>query len=140
MNDGELISTAVNTEEERALKAYNYRLSGAAWPDVRDKLQYTSIRKAKEAVTRLVAKAAAGVTLEQREEVLNMELDRLDALQEAVWGIAMTGDTKAVDSVLKIMSHRSKLLRLENENTSSVNTIVVTSDNYAKTLQEITDL
>jgi len=140
MSDGELISTAYSDDEDRALKAYEYRLSGASWHDVADKMGYINVIAAKDSITRLITKASQQISMDLREEILDLELDRLDALQEAVWGMAMSGDFKAVDSVLKIMNHRSKLMRLENETTSSVNTIVVTSDNYAKTLQDIAEL
>jgi hypothetical protein len=68
----------------------------------------------------------------RKEEVLNLELARLDALQDAVWDQAMTGDTKAVDSALKVINMRAKLLGLEilaqNPSTVTNNTVVVSGD------------
>lgn len=73
-------------------------------------------------------------------EVLRMELERLDALQQAIWpqtqhrkevladGTEMTvePDLKAVQQVLAIMDRRAKLLGMEQQN---VNLTVETVDN-----------
>ncbi len=42
-----------------------------------------------------------------------MELARCDRLQDACWDEAMLGDPKAIDSSIKVMAHRAKLLGLE---------------------------
>ena len=65
-------------------------------------------------------------------EVLRMELERLDALQAAIWPltqhrrvslddgteISVEPDMKAIQQVLSIMDRRSKLLGMENNNVS----------------------
>lgn len=138
MSDGDLIPTNVENEDDKAIKAYDYRMSGATWNTVAEKMGYVTATQAQRAVTKLIRKAAATVTLEQREEIMSLELDRLDALQESLWGIALAGDFKAVDSVLKIMNHRAKLLKLDGEQASTTNTIVISSDNYSESLQQVT--
>jgi glutamate racemase len=61
-----------------------------------------------------------------------MELERLDSLLNAVWDQAMTGDTKAVDSALKVINARAKLLSLDQltatQTTQNFNTVVVSGD------------
>tara|TARA_R100000329_G_scaffold96224_1_gene79889 strand:+ start:1345 stop:1797 length:453 start_codon:yes stop_codon:yes gene_type:complete len=47
------------------------------------------------------------------EEMVYLELERLDHLTNAVWPDAMGGNDKAVNSVLRIMERRSKLIGLD---------------------------
>ena len=47
------------------------------------------------------------------EELVYLELERLDHLTSAVWLDAMSGSDKAVSSVLRIMERRSKLMGLD---------------------------
>jgi len=139
MNDGELIPIDnIQSKEDQAYRAYKKRLSGESWSDIANSLRYPNPTKAKREVDNLIAKAAHVATDEMRREVVVLELDRLDALQSAVWGMAIGGDLKAVDSVLKIMGHRARLLQLgEEAHGNTVNTIIVSSDDYAESLKEI---
>ena len=50
---------------------------------------------------------------EASSEVIQLELARLDALVNGLWDQAMAGDTKSVDSILKIMAQRAKYLGLD---------------------------
>lgn len=47
------------------------------------------------------------------ETILEMEVQRLDSLLQAVWGAALGGKLGAVDRVLSIMKRRAKLLALD---------------------------
>ena len=47
------------------------------------------------------------------EELVYLELERLDHLTSAVWLDAMGGSDKAVNSVLRIMERRSRLMGLD---------------------------
>lgn len=138
MNDGELVPiTDIKTREERAYRAYQLRLGGENWVDIASKLDYQSPKKVKQEVDLIVQKAIQSVNDDRKSEIIELELDRLDALQSAVWGMAMSGDLKAVDSALKVMAHRARLLSLGEERSSSVSTIIVSGDEYVETLKEI---
>jgi orotate phosphoribosyltransferase-like protein len=50
---------------------------------------------------------------ETAEQVLTLELQRLDALTEALWPTATAGDPQAIDRVLRIMQRRAALLGLD---------------------------
>ena len=138
-DDGALIPTTdITSVEERAYRAYQMRLGGKSWQNIKADLNYASVAKTKEAVDRLINKAAKTMVRDRREEIMDIELDRLDALQDAIWGMAMVGDLKAVDSVLKVMTHRAKLLALgNNEDTGSQNTVIVASSDYIQTLKNL---
>lgn len=51
---------------------------------------------------------------EVANRVLDLELDRLDRLQVRHFAAAMNGDTRAADTVLRIMARRAKYLGLDN--------------------------
>ena len=48
--------------------------------------------------------------VETIDELRQLEVERLDALQVAVWNDAMNGDVRAVGAVVRIMHLRAKIL------------------------------
>jgi hypothetical protein len=92
----------------REARAVELLMAGRDYDQIAAELGYSSRSGAWRAVQRALRK--------RREEVageyLTLELDRLDALQCAVWDAAMSGDPKAVDAVLKISDRRCELLGL----------------------------
>ncbi len=56
----------------------------------------------------------ARVVREPAHEVRQLEEDRLDRLQAAVWSKALRGDLGAVDRVLRVMSRRAEMLGLDH--------------------------
>jgi hypothetical protein len=67
---------------------------------------------------------------------VELELDRLNALQNAVWGMALSGELKAIETTLKIMQHRARLLQLGEESKDSSNTtVIVAGEDYVETLR-----
>lgn len=51
-------------------------------------------------------------TMESASDYRMLELERLDQMQTAIFGMAISGDLKAVDRMLKIMHHRALLMGL----------------------------
>lgn len=129
--DGQLV-IAGSAEKDKAYTAYQLHLSGKDWETVAKMVGYGSGQSAAVEVRQYITRAAVQMDNARKEEVLNLELARLDALQDAVWDQAMTGDTKAVDSALKVINMRAKLLGLEilaqNPSTVTNNTVVVSGD------------
>jgi hypothetical protein len=117
---------------DKAYQAYRMNLEGQDWDSIARTLGYKTGRSAQVEVREYITKAAVQMDMARREEVLDIEMRRLDALQAAVWPSAMDGDTKAVDSVLRVMGHRAKLLGLElvaqTQGAVTNNTVVVTGD------------
>lgn len=99
--------------DDAGYRAYKMRLGGADWEKVAKATGYASPRGAQVGVRQYITKAAVEMDQLRREEVVNLEMERLDALQDAIWDQAMDGDTKAVDSVLRVMGQRAKLLGLD---------------------------
>lgn len=92
----------------REARAVELLMAGRDYDQIAAELGYSSRSGAWRAVQRALRK--------RREEVageyLDLELDRLDALQAALWDAAMAGDPKAVDAILKISDRRCELLGL----------------------------
>ncbi len=137
MADGDLVPIDnIRTKEERAYRAYQKRLGGESWADIATSMDYPSPVTVKREVDLLVSKAMNIATDDRKREVVEMELDRLDALQNAVWGMALTGDFKAVETTLKIMQHRARLLALGEESSgNTVQTVIVAGEDYVETLR-----
>lgn len=78
-----------------------------------------------------------------KRELLAMELQRLDALQDAHWGQATSGDVRSAEFILKVIDKRSRMLGLVTEDDNSAQTVqavIVAGDNpeYIKALRAIT--
>ena len=77
--------------------------------EIAAELGYTHRSAARKAVVgALQARTADAV-----DQLRDMEVQRLDSLQAAVWADALAGDIKAVDAVLRIVQARVKLLGLD---------------------------
>lgn len=103
-------SARITEGAERQKQAVALRIAGATFAQIGDRLGVTA-----QAAHKMVVKALADTakkTAESAEQLRQMELQRLDALQASLWPDAMRGDEQKVDRVLKIMAQRAKLLGL----------------------------
>ena len=98
----------------RRTQAINLRLAGVDYETIAAKLGYASRAAAWIDIDRALKanKAEEDTAKETLREVDSLRLDRLQA---AVWSAATKGDTRAVDSALKIIAQRAKLLGLDAE-------------------------
>ena len=130
-------STEIELAGRRIRDAYARRREGASWQEVAEEFGYASATSAQVSVSRYVQATAYRFDQAERESMLRMELDRLDALQQAVWAAAMTGDTKAVEAVLKVQDRRHRLLGFNRpEEKISNQTLIVPADRFVETLKE----
>lgn len=118
-----------NDAEKRAQmakRAHQLRREGRSWWDIAEILGITEYA-ANRLVADRIAAAAELVDEHAKRELLTMEIDRLDTLQNAIWGDAVNGDRAAVETCLKIIQTRSKILGLDQATGQQVtnNTIVV---------------
>jgi hypothetical protein len=93
----------------RHRQAMTLRQAGLTYQQIADELRYSDARSAERAVI-------AGLQTAGREianNLLPLELDRLDAMQRAIWGDALAGDIAAIHTVLKIMERRAKYAGLD---------------------------
>jgi hypothetical protein len=127
---------------KQARKAYELRQQGMSWWDIAEHLKISE-RQAMIRVDEAMSVAAAMVDESLKRQLLTMEVSRLDALQNAYWTDALTGDVRSAELVLKISSQRSKLLGLDNiqVQSGSSHTVIVagTSAEYINALQGATE-
>lgn len=69
----------------------------------------------KATVNRWIKDALDSAVAERADDVLRLELERLDEMQVGHWRSARKGDVKATATVLRIMERRARLLRLEQD-------------------------
>lgn len=100
----------IRTETDAQLEAEAVRLRSAG-------LTYRQIAERMgcdpSTAQRRCSRALAAQPAEAVSEYRALELERLDALQGALWPAALSGDVRAVRGVLEVMSRRSKLLGLD---------------------------
>ena len=114
---------------ERIARAFELRKAGLSYRRIADQLGYSH-----EAVRQDINGMLNTITTETADnarELVALELARLDDMTVALWPEARHGDRKAIDSVLRIMERRAKLLGFDaNPITKSV-TVSVTPEQIA---------
>jgi hypothetical protein len=112
-----------------AREAHRLRVEGLPWSDIAISTGYSSAAVCQMAVTAYLQKAAVRRTPEQQQAALQLELDRLDALQRGCWPAATQGEVKSAQLALKIIVERAKLLGLgEISEDTQAQTIVIGGD------------
>lgn len=137
------VAAAIAREEKAALakKAYSMRVSGMKWWDIAEALGINEA-KLKVAVAVRIAEVSDLIDYHEKRTIFNLELDRLDALQSAIWEEAMEGKISAIHAVLAVMDRRAKWLGFaepESAQTITANTIVIPSNSsdYIAALQRV---
>jgi hypothetical protein len=97
---------------QRRTEAIKLRLAGVDFDTIATRLGYASRGAACTDINRALEQAVAEQTA-SADVLRHEELQRLDRLQAGLWTAAAGGDTKAVDSVLRIIDRRCKLLGLD---------------------------
>jgi hypothetical protein len=110
----------------RKARAVELAIGGASYGAIAFEVGYSHRGTAYKAVHKALAEQVAGHV----EELRRLELDRLDALQAAVWDKALADDSAAVNTVLRIIEQRARLLGLGQESpphtgTGQPSTVVV---------------
>jgi len=101
---------------DKERRVVSLRREGLTWDQIAKEIGYASPSGASDAYYR----ASYRVVQEDVEQIRQLENDRLDFLFNAVWDSALEGDHKAVDSCLRIMTRRAKLLGLDNRQVTKV--------------------
>ena len=125
----------------RAHMAFELRKAGASYELIAEKLNYASAKSAESSIRRVLANKYQP---DDVEDVVQIELARLDALQLIAWRRAKDGDLSAIDRILKIMERRAKYLGLDttepqNQGAVTHNTAIFiggTEEEYIEQLQQ----
>lgn len=94
---------------ERRKVALEARISGLSYQAIADKLGYSD----KTLVRRDVVNGIKEIVREPAEEVLRIELARLDEMLAGCWEAARSGDVSAIDRAIRIQDRRAKYLGLD---------------------------
>lgn len=95
---------------ERQAAALELRLAGQEYAAIADELGYAN----KSGAYKAVQNALTAIIREPAEQLVTLEVARLDAMLRAVWKrIVGKGELGAIDRALKIMERRARLLGLD---------------------------
>jgi hypothetical protein len=94
---------AIESAERRA-EALAYRKQGYTFAEIGEAMGI-----AKQSAHALVLGAIAAIAEVPAQEMVALELARLDAMLIGVWQGAISGDPRAIDAVLKIQERRLRL-------------------------------
>ncbi len=92
----------------RASKAVELMLAGCSYDQIAREVGYAN----RGTAHRVVAKALATRLADDIDQLREMELARLDALQASLWAKAEKGDLRAVSACVRITDKRCRLLGL----------------------------
>ncbi|MFB6805474.1 hypothetical protein [Streptomyces sp. NPDC056387] len=117
---------------ERRAKAIRMKIDGHTYEEIAKALGYSSKGSACCDVRRALEKHVVeeGLAVEAWRE---LELARLDVLQKAIWPEAMDGSPRAIETALKILDRRAKLLGLD----SAIKLEVLTIDALDQQIQRL---
>jgi len=124
--------------KHRADQAYEMLLRGLSLGEIAQEMGYSTPVEVNRAIKERYAVEARDLSAEERQGILALEVARLNKLQSAVWESAMYGEPKAVDSALKIIALRSKLLGLDQpEAQTNQNTVLVVGGAEADYIEQL---
>lgn len=136
-----VVPTAVATEAERAFRAYGLRIGGKSWNEIAQMEKYPSPTAAKADVDLYLAEGRSLVVEKSAKDMLTLEMARMDALQNYLWGFVQSGSIPAITEARHIIMSRARLavaLGGLTENKDGAQTVVIggSAQNYLGTLQE----
>lgn len=124
-------------------EAYKMRLASKTYQQIADELGYASAWDVAHAIQARMKSEATRLTQDDRESILAMELDRMDALRAAHWEAAMLGDLKSGELILKITDRVIKMVGLDSIDTAAQTHAVLVvggaEQDYVAKLKELTD-
>lgn len=100
----------------RRAEALKLRTAGASYDTIAERLNYADGSNAR----RDIQAALKDVIREPAQEVLTLELSRLDQMLLGLYRKAIGGDVAAVDRVIRIMDRRAAYLGIDAPKESSV--------------------
>lgn len=103
---GKAPTPEVIDKEQQVLKL---RRQGYTWDAISHQVGYSSPSSSRDAYLR----ASRRIIHEDLEEVRKLELDRLDIALKSIWSTVESGDIQAINTMLRIMERRAKMLALD---------------------------
>ncbi|MEV1167355.1 hypothetical protein [Nonomuraea sp. NPDC049784] len=122
---------------ERRYQALQMRIAGVSNAVIAQRLGYSSPQLVSKDVTNALKKAAKQEAM-AAEELLHLEINRLDRMMASVWPKVIKGEVNAVEAALKIVNKRASLLGLDliNRNGAADNDMASLLGNMLLQLQD----
>jgi orotate phosphoribosyltransferase-like protein len=95
--------------ESRKARCVELATKGVPYDQIASEVGYANRGTAWRVVNKALTERVDSAVDEYRQ----MELARLDALQESLWSTAMEGNVRSVDAILRIIDRRIRLLGLD---------------------------
>lgn len=95
---------------ERERQVLELRRGGLTFDLIAKKLNYSHASGAHKAYVN----ACRRIVVSDVMEIRNVEMERLDIAQSAIWNNVLRGDIPAINTLLKIMERRARLLGLDS--------------------------
>ena len=99
------------TAAERREQALQRRIGGWTFQRIGDELGITRQSAHNLVITAL--KDLNEKVMESAAELQRLELERLDTMNNAIWGAVLSGDVGAIDRAIRIQARRAALLGLD---------------------------
>lgn len=115
---------------ERAARAFALRKAGLSYRDIGAELGVSHVVVYKD--VQATIKQFLDEAREHHTQIMAIEAARLDDLQRVMWEQAAMGDRRAVDTVLKIMERRAKLLGLDTPVATKAVNVTLTPDELSQ--------
>jgi hypothetical protein len=94
---------------DKEVKVLELRRAGLTWQRIAEETGYADHTGAYAAYKRAIKR-----TMQQpADELREAELDRIDRLQLALWPKAMKGDNASINTIVRLMERRARLLGLD---------------------------
>ena len=94
---------------DKEIKVLELRRAGLTWQRIAEETGYADHTGAYAAYKRAIKR-----TMQQpADELREAELDRIDRLQLALWPKAMKGDNASINTIIRLMERRARLLGLD---------------------------
>jgi transcriptional regulator len=94
---------------DREIEVVKLRRGGLTWDLIAERIGYKSASAAHAAYQR----AAKRAVQDDIDAIRQIENERLDIAQSAIWGKVLAGELSAVQTLIRLMERRAKLLGLD---------------------------
>jgi hypothetical protein len=124
-----MVNSKSLTRIERAARAFALRKAGLSYRDIGIELGVNHVTVYKDVQASI--KQFLDEAREHHTQIMAIEAARLDDLQRVMWEQAAMGDRRAIETVLKIMERRAKLLGLDTPVATKQVNVTLTPDELA---------
>lgn len=125
----------------KAWHAYQLKLAGMSMVEIADRLNFTSGAAVGKAIQDEMSTNAKDIEPDDRETLLNLEVDRLDYAQSKIWMAVEAGDFKAIELLLKIVTLRTRLRGLDTFDAAvGQHTVLVVGGQEAEYIEKLKEL